>query len=171
MTNTTVNRDVATELLCTPGIRMTNRERKNLKLARETDVTPKRFDALGIEHRLEYRLGQRNWGQLCKWHKRATARRKDIQAKVQTVVRRQAKLGAKTGPPADAEIQELLALNQLFAALNARGSVIETFLNGVEEEIALRQKLWESVAKAGAPEFAKLLKKSMQNRVQKPAAV
>lgn len=149
-----MNKQIATEILCKPGVRMTNKERKTLLRARDKDVTPAKFEALGMEHRLEYRLGQRNWGQLCRWHRRASARRKDTQAKFQILTRRQAKLGAKTGQPNDSEIGELLALQQGLHMLNGKAVVLDLFLGAVEDEIRRRQKLWQSVGKAGAPEFA-----------------
>lgn len=155
------NYQVATELLCRPGVRMTNKERKQLNRARWKELNPKKFDPLGIGHRLEYRLGQRSWQQLCKWQKRANARRKQVQCTYIILQRRQTKLGAKTGQPSDAEITELLALNQGLAALDAKARVLDTFLEGLEEEVLRRKKLWESVATAGAQQFAKQLRSAL----------
>ena len=155
-----VPREVATELLCTQTV-MTGKERRALSRARERVIEIPRFDHLGVEHRLDYRLQQRNWGQLCKWLKRAQARRNDAQCKFVIVQRRQEKLGKKTGQPSDSDIQELLKLQEVVAALNMKAKLLEIFIDAVESEIARRQKLWESVAKAGAPEFAKRLKEEL----------
>lgn len=159
---TVLTKEVATELLCSPGLRMTNKERKQCNRARWTELNPKKFDALGIQHRLDYRLCQRNWNQLCKWLKRATVRRRDAQAKFQIVQRRQEKLGSKTGQPADADIQELLVLQQATAALNAKARVLDIFIEAVESEIDKRCRLWESVKTAGAPKFAKQLRRALE---------
>jgi len=155
--NSTVNPQVALELLCQPGLRITNKERKKLMQARYQCIEIPKFSHLGVEHRLDYRLQQRNWQQLCKWLRRATNRRKDTQAKFVIVERRQKKLGSKTGQPNDAEIRELLALQEVVAALNMKAKLLDIFIDAVESEIERRQKLWQSVAKAGAPEFAKKL--------------
>lgn len=155
-----VPREVATELLCTQTV-MTNPERKKLRRARDLFVEIPKFEHLGVQHRLDYRLQQRNWGQLCKWLRRATARRRDAQDKFHVICRRREKLGSKTGQPLDSEIQELLVLQQAVMALNTKAQVLDIFIEAVESEIQRRQKLWESVAKAGAPEFAKRLKKAL----------
>lgn len=156
------NKSVATELLCTPGLRMTNKERKALARQREKDVTPTRFDPLGVEHRLEYRLGQRGWKQLCRWLRRATARRKDAQAKFQMAERKVAKLGAKTGQPIDSDIELMLFLNRAKAQLNSKVALLDIFIDAVSDEIGRRQRLWESVARAGATQFARQLKRQLQ---------
>jgi hypothetical protein len=163
-TQTVITKEVATELLCTPGLRMTNKERKQFHRARWTLLNPEKFDPLGIEHRLDYRLCQRNWKQLCKWLKRATTRRRDAQAKFQIIQRRQEKLGKKTGQPSDSDIQELLVLQQATAALNAKARILDIFIDAVESEIGKRRKLWESVKTAGAPAFARTLKKALCSR-------
>jgi hypothetical protein len=151
---------VATELLCTQTA-MSNKERKSLSRARDLFVELEKFSPLGVQHRLDYRLQQRNWQQLCKWNKRATARRQDAQAKFQMVQKRQQKLGSKTGQPNDSDIRELLMLQQAVAVLDAKARVLDIFLEAVESEIARRQRLWESVKIAGAPEFAKQLKAAL----------
>jgi hypothetical protein len=160
-TQIVLTKEVATELLCTPGLAMSNKERKKFQRARWTILNPEKFDSLGIEHRLEYRLCQKNWRQLCKWLRRAQGRRQDAQAKFQILQRRQKKLGEKVGPPSDSDIQEILLLQQAVAALNAKSTVLDIFTDAVETEIKRRQKLWESVKVAGAPEFAKQLKKAL----------
>jgi hypothetical protein len=124
---------------------MTNKERKSLMRARWTETNPVKFARLGVAHRLEYRLGQKNWGQLCKWLRRVTERRKDLQAKFVIAGRRLEKLGAKTGPPNDKDIREMLLLQQVQAAANIRAKVLDTFLEAVEEEIERRKKAWAAV--------------------------
>lgn len=177
MTQNQVTPEVATELLCR-SVPMSGKERRELfrarfkplfvadkdgketRLLKDESIRVK-YLPLGVSHRLEYRLGQRSWQQLLKWRKRGLSRRGLANDRRSQLSKQRTKLGEKTGKPSDRDIQDILLLGQALAAIEAKIQVLDIFLDALGDEMLRRQKLWESVAKAGAVKFARELKKKI----------
>ena len=91
-------REVATEMLCAPKAKMTNRERKECQRAREL-----RFESTREKKPVTTKMANRFFGaslaQLGKWNHRAVTRRHDVQCLYQHLGRQLEKLkGLKETP-------------------------------------------------------------------------
>lgn len=84
---------VATEMLCAPKARMTNRERKECARARELrySATPARI-AKAVASKLEARFSHASLTQLGKWNRRARAQRQLAQEQYQVLAKQLDKL-------------------------------------------------------------------------------
>jgi hypothetical protein len=90
--------EVATEMLCSPQARMTNRERKECLRARENHYQSTRV-AKPVHGKLENRFDYASFAQLNRWNRRATNRRRDAQCAYQMLARQLDKI-ARTDSPA-----------------------------------------------------------------------
>lgn len=130
---------VATEILCKPGARITNKERKTLMRARETryeSALPSR-ESRHAEI-LSNRLKGRTWAQLIKWDKRCKNARALVQHAFVVTNRRIEKLGAKTDKPNQTEVLALLLMERQKAALELQSAKIELAWDCVTGEIKRR---------------------------------
>lgn len=142
----TIPRQVAVEMLCRPGVRMTNKERKLFRGALETHYASTRKPKTSRQAEvLAARLRLRPWATLCRWLKRCNTRRALVQEAFQIGTKRKAKLEAKTGKPNQSEVLEILQLDRAIAGLNLRAARLDAVWDGVTEEIARRQKGWAAV--------------------------
>jgi hypothetical protein len=167
---------VATEILCKPGAKLSNRDRKVLMRARET-----RYEAdididqeQRVEHRLAFRMAQKPWATLCRFKKRCTTRRFLVQRMHATLSRRADELGQRTGPPSQSEAMTLLLIDKQLAELALRAARLDLVADAVDAEMRNRKASQASIKKLidslfGAPNFARRLKKLLSE--QRPSAI
>lgn len=84
-------REVATEMLCSPKAKMTNRERKECRRARELRFESTRT-VKPITTKMAHRFSAASFAQLGRWNRRATKRRHDAQCLYQHLGRQIEKL-------------------------------------------------------------------------------
>lgn len=146
----TMPRQVAIELLCRPGVRMTMRERKTFMQALEahhTSTRPARDDRRSDI--LAKRCRGRTWLHLIKRDRRCKDRRKLIQDAHVIATRQLAKLEKREGKPDQKEMLAILFLQRQVAALEVKAKEIELAWDVVTDEINRRKKLC-STANTGA---------------------
>lgn len=130
----TIPKEVATEMLCRPGVRLSGKERKMFMAARETHYTSSataRNDDNKVETRIARRFKAASITQLNKWLPRVVRREFSVQNKQSEVAEKLflAKEGSK----------ERLLLEKAHAALLETLGHIQCVLRGLEDEIESRQ--------------------------------
>lgn len=145
----TMPRQVALELLCRPGVRMTNRERKTFMQALEVHHTSTRPARDGRKSEI-MRNGCRTRGLLflLKREKRLTAMRALLQQAYVIGTRKLAKMEQREGKPDQKEMLAILFLQRQMAALEVRVKEIDIAWDVVTDEITRRKKI--CVANTGA---------------------
>jgi hypothetical protein len=133
-------KEVATEMLCRPGIRMTNRERKQYQRARQKVFTST-LEKISLADRIAIRLQSRPWEQLHRWLLRHQKRHDDVQTAFRKATVEAEKVAAT---PITEENKVLLAakrvvLQRILAGLNVRGSTHQLIIDALETEIDRRK--------------------------------
>lgn len=135
-------RQVAIELLCRPGVRMTNKERKTYVRALETHYTstrPSRDDRR--TDILAKRLRNRSWLHLIKRDKRCRNTRALMQQAYVVGKRQLEKLEKREGKPDQKEMLQILFLQRQIAALELKAAEIDLAWDCLTDEIDRRKKL------------------------------
>ena len=137
-----IPRAVTLEMLCRPGVRMTNKERKLYIQSLEIHhVSTRRPRADRGQEILANRLKSRTWLHLLKRDKRCKAMRLLLQQAFVVANRRKEKIGSKTGKPNEQEVLMLLMLDKQLALLEVQAKRIEMAWDCVTEEIERRTKI------------------------------
>ena len=136
----TMPAEVALEMLCRPGVRMTNRERKSYWDARTTRYQST-LKAKPLDDVLAFRLHSVKMAQLNKWFTRCVNRRKQLQAAYNLAKRQEAKINAVARPEKFTEEQfellkqfKLAVVSRAIAAIDLKAAQLDAFFDAVETE-------------------------------------
>lgn len=134
-------KEVATEMLCRPGIRMSNRERKQYQRARVT-VYKSTLEKFSLADRVAIRLKGCTWEQLNRWLLRHTTRERLVQQAYSKANEAAEKLAAETVTEENKVIlaAKRVVLQRIMAGLQMRGSTHQLIIDAIETEIERRQK-------------------------------
>jgi hypothetical protein len=147
-------REVATEMLCAPKARSTNRERKIWFAARATHwegtTEPK-----PLEVKVANRLKCCKWEQLTKWLKRTLERRRAVQGVFQQVKKAHAKL----------EVNEenkvaLAIMERQLAGLDLQAVSLDAFRDALDSEIDRRESFIKKLKRV-SPSVAQAVGKEL----------
>jgi hypothetical protein len=123
-------KEVATEMLCAPKARLTNRERKACMAARETRYTSTR-EPISKDAKVATKLKGATWLQLFIWNKRATNRRDALQ--------RAYKLAQRTLEKPNLHPGTKILLERQSAVASLQAVALDAFRDLLEDEVKRRQ--------------------------------
>lgn len=148
-------KEVATEMLCRPGVRLTNRERKMYQRARCT-VYKSTLEKFSLADRVAIRLQGVTWEQLNRWLLRHQAREKIVQTAYSKTQEAAEKLAAETVTEENKVIlaAKRVVLQRILAGLQMRGSTHQLIIDALETEIDRRQKFIEHLQAIKQKELA-----------------
>lgn len=152
--------EVATQMLCAPLAKLSNRERKVFSAARAkqfcSTLKPK-----PIEEKLNQKFQRATAQQLQKWLRRANNNRSEVQ---KAYIRANSEVELLKAKPVDPKSREqiqitgkLLFLERAIDALNLKAAQIDLFRDSLEDEIERRFEFIKGLVRAGVPSVAKKL--------------
>ena len=154
-------REVATEMLCAPLARTTNRERKTWKAARCT-VIESTLRPIPEEQKTSVWLQSRNWLQLHQQLSRCQVGRAQAQRHFSFLTRCMTKLDDKSK---DFPLREAILKRQM-AVLDVHAAGLDALREAVENEIARRSEFCAKLH-ALAPSVAKKLRRELLGYARK----
>lgn len=145
-------REVATELLCSPKVKSSNRERKVWNEARATMFASTRISS-PEQQKVATRLQSRSWQQLNTLLRRVTERRATTQRHFLFLKKQAEKLTEKDKPL-------LVLLERQMASLDLHAAGLDSLREAVDEEVERRALFCEHL-RTLSPSVAKKLRRSL----------